>query len=44
MPAPCRLINPEEDDEEDGDEPGVDSDTFLQQLAGIDTYTWMYLR
>ena len=35
MPAPRRLVNPEEDDEEDGDEPdGVDTDTFLQQLAG----------
>ena len=35
MPAPRRLVNPEEDEEEDGDEPdGMDTDTFLQQLAG----------
>ena len=39
MPAPHRLVNPEEDEEEDGDEPdGVDTDTFLQQLAGACTY------
>ena len=35
MPAPRRLVSPEEGEEEDGDEPeGVDTDTFLQQLAG----------
>ena len=44
MPAPRRLVNPEEDEEEDGEEPGgVDTDTFLQQLAGIGTCTYIYI-
>ena len=39
MPAPRRLINAEEDEEDEGEEPeGVDTDTFLQQLAGMHVY------
>ena len=35
MPAPCRLVNPEEGDEEDGEESeSVDTDSFMQQLSG----------
>ena len=34
MPAPRRLVNPEEDQEDNEELEGVDADTFLQQLAG----------
>lgn len=35
-PAPCRLITPEEGEEEDSEDMGdIDSAAFLQQLAGV---------
>ena len=38
-PAPCRLVAPEEGEEEDNteDQGDVDTDTFLQQMAGTKT-------
>ena len=36
MPAPCRLVSPEDGEDEDGEESeGIDTNSFIQQLAGI---------
>ena len=36
IPAPHRLVTPEEGEEDDGEEPDdADTDTMLQQLAGM---------
>ena len=39
MPAPRRLVNPEEEEEE---EPEADTDQFLQQLSS-ENMQWYYL-